>query len=881
MKREVENLFHELADLPSGQREAYLQSRQVSDEVRAEVEVLLRFDSGTGDGSLSGYVVSSAQRSLLDNLEPNPRCGPYRLLRVLGRGGMGSVYLAERADGEVEQRVAIKIIGQHRFEPAFVDRFLRERQILATLSHPGIARLLDAGRTGDGQPYLAMEYVDGVPIDAYASKLDLRGKLALFLKTCEAVSYAHRNLIIHRDLKPSNILVESSGELKLLDFGIARMLDASMDRTLTQERILTPAFASPEQVRGTAEATTSDIYSLGAVLYQLLTGQSPHTISTSSQQAIELAVCLTEPAAPSRVNAAIPKDLDFIILKALRKEPEERYGSADALADDIRAFLESRPVRARRGNAWYASRKFLRRHWVPMAAAAAIVCSLAAGLLVANRERAIAQRHFLEVRQLANKLFDIDALARQLPGSTKTRQLIVDTSLEYLGRLAADARGDPDLSLEVGNAYMRVARVQGVPIGPTLGQLDRAGQNLQIADGFLRSVLQAQPHNRTAMFRAAQIAHDRMLLAGFNNRPDEGLLFADASAQWLEKFQAGIGDKSEDSAILNTYLNVANRYVSARRFDKALRLTGRAVELSRTFDFPAYRGTLQWVKAKVFQRQGNLEEALSAIQDSVALLGPGGKTVGHGQMTNLSQALVYQGKILGDESGVSLGRPEEAVKALERSWRLADGFVHQDSNDHTDRGTLAMAGIPLAGTLRGVDEARSLAVYDHTLSHLADIKDDVHLQTYVVRLLAGSSYPLRRLGRPAEARQRLDDAFQRLRVLNYYPVDKVDPGGEAAEALQALADHEADTGNIPHALRLYQELLDLIAAAKPEPETNLDDATELSNLYAAMAAVERRAGHAGLAAALNARRLGLWRLWERKLPGNAYVLRQIASKASR
>jgi len=789
---------------------------------------------------------------------------------------MGTVYLAERADGELEQRVAIKVIGQHGLEPAFVDRFLRERQILATLSHPGIARLLDVGHDGEGQPYLAMEYVDGVPIDVFSARLDLRGKLTLFLKACEAVSYAHRNLVIHRDLKPSNMLVENSGELKLLDFGIAKILDAAMDQTLTKERMLTPAFASPEQVRGMAQATTSDVYSLGAVLYLLLTGQSPHTIPAQSRQAIELAVCLTEPAPPSRINGALPKDLDFILLKALRKEPEERYGTADALADDVRAFLESRPVLARRGNAWYASRKFLRRYWVPVAAAAAIVCSLSAGLYVANRERAMAQRRFLEVRQLANKLFDIDALARELPGSTKTRQLIVDTSLEYLGRLAADARGDLGLALEIGNAYMRVARVQGVPIGPTLGQLDRAGQNLQIADGYLRSVLQTQPHNRTAMLRAAQIAHDRMLLAGFNHRPDEELLFADASAQWLERFQPGIGDRTEDAAILNTYLNVANRYVSARRFDKALRLTGRAVELSRTYDFPAYRGTLQWVRAKVFQRQGNLEEALSAIQDSVALLDPGAKTAGHGQMTNFSQALVYQGKILGDESGVCLGRPEEAVRSLEHAWRLADGLVHQDSNDHTDRGLLAMAGIPLAGTLRSLDEARSLAIYDHTLSHLADVKDDAHLQTYVVRLLAGSSYPLRSLGRPAEARQRLDDAFQRLRVLNYYPADKVDPGGEAAETLRALADHEGDTGNIPHALRLYQELLDHIAATKPEPETNLNDATELSNIYATMAALQRRAGQARVAAALNARRLELWRSWEKELPGNAYVLRQIA-----
>jgi len=366
MKREVEVLFQELSGLPVAERESYWLERQVPAELRTEVEALLHFDSEAAD-SLTTCVAAAAERSLAEHqsIETKTRCGPFRLLRVLGRGGMGSVYLAERADGEVEQRVAIKVIGKWRLEPAFVDRFLRERQILATLNHPGIARLLDVGHTSGGQPYLAMEYVDGVPIDDYAAKLDLRRKLTLFLKACEAVSYAHRNLIIHRDLKPSNILVDSSGELKLLDFGIAKILDATIDQALTQERALTPAFASPEQVRGAAQATTTDVYSLGAVLYKLLTGQSPHVLSNHSQQDLELAVCLTEPAAPSRLNPSLPKDIDAIVLKALRKEPEERYGSADALAGDIRAFLESRPVAARRGSAWYRSRKFLRRYWQP------------------------------------------------------------------------------------------------------------------------------------------------------------------------------------------------------------------------------------------------------------------------------------------------------------------------------------------------------------------------------------------------------------------------------------------------------------------------------------------------------------------------------------
>jgi serine/threonine protein kinase len=879
MSDDIQLLFREVADLSPVEREHYFDHRDVPSHVRAEVESLLRFDMPPTE-SLRGCVAATATQFLDSDAGPGAggRCGPYELVRLLGRGGMGAVFLAQRTDGEVEQRVAIKFVRNTAEGPAFRDRFLRERQILASLSHPGIARLLDAGHTAAGQPYLVMEYVDGIPIDVYAEALDLRGKLRLFLLVCDAISYAHRSLVIHRDLKPSNILVEAGGQPKLLDFGIARILDEQIDRSLTTELLLTPDYASPEQVRGAARTTATDVYSLAAVLYRLLTGRSPHTPTDGRAESVEMLICMTESTAPSRWNRALPRDLDFVLAKALRKEAEQRYAAVDALAADVRAVLESRPVQARSGSAWYHARKFLRRQWLPVSAIAAALLSLSIGLYTANRERAIAQRRFLEVRQLANKLFDIDVLARQLPGSTRTRQLIVDTSLEYLGRLAADVRGDPGLALEVGNAYMRVARVQGVPIGPNLGQLDQAAHNLQIADGLIHSVLQAQPQNRTALLRAAQIAHDRMILAGYNNRHEEAIGFTEAAAGWLEKFHAGKSDSAEDSAILNTYLNVANHYVSDRQFDKALSLTASAIELTRTFNFPAYRGTLQWVRAKVFQRQGNLEEALRAIHESVGLLDPGSTNPGQARITNFAQALVYEGKILGDENGISLGRSEEAEKTLERAFHISDALAHQDPNDHNDKGTLAIAGIPLAGSLRHSDARRALGVYDHTLSHLSDIKDDVHLQTYSVRLLAGSSYALRRMGRPAEARQRLDAAFERLRQLKYYPADKIEPGSEAEESLRALADHEAETGNVPRALQLYQELLDRIAAAKPEPETRLEDATALSNIYAAMAVVHRRARQAALASSLDARRLEVWRRWEQKLPNNSFVLRQIAAK---
>ena len=320
MTEEAIALFQQVADLAPPARAAFYVREGVSPDLRAEVESLLPFDAGEASWANE---IASAAATVFENrtvLHPGSFCGPYRLIRALGEGGMGSVFLAERADGEVDQRVAIKFIRPGADLPAIRERFLRERSILASLQHPGVAHLLDAGHTADGQPYLVMEYVDGMPIDEFAKGLDVRDILELFLPVCDAVSYAHRNLIVHRDLKPSNILIDTSGRPRLLDFGIAKILDATAD-SHTILRALTPDYASPEQARGDARTTATDIYSLGAVLRKLL--------------------------API---ADAPRDVGFIVQKALRAEPEERYATVDAFANDVRAFLEHRPVQARSGD---------------------------------------------------------------------------------------------------------------------------------------------------------------------------------------------------------------------------------------------------------------------------------------------------------------------------------------------------------------------------------------------------------------------------------------------------------------------------------------------------------------------------------------------------
>lgn len=522
MRNQVEDLFHSLADLSQEAQARYFQEHNSDRDTLQEVAVLLQFDSGVTHSLDSN--ISEVAKWALERLDvPPSQCGPYKLHEMVGRGGMGTVYLAERVDGEVGHQVAVKLLrcGSDGIETR--QRFLAERQILASLSHPNIAMLLDAGHREDGQPYLVMEHVEGQPIDAYTAGLSIRQTIKLFLKVCAAVAYLHRNLVVHRDLKPANILVTAGGEPKLLDFGIAKILDATRDFTQTSMRLLTPEYASPEQVTGEPITTASDIYSLGALLYKLLTGSSPHQFDTYSVRGIASAISNGRVKPPSSLLPALPRDLDSVLMKALRRQIQQRYNTVEQFAEDLEDFLQSRPLRACKGHACCRTRKFVKRHWLPIAAVALSVSGVTSGVALANYQRAVGHRRLVAVRQLSNRLFDIDTEVSKLAGSTKTRQLIVDASLDYLQRLSAEADGDPELALDLADAYMRIARVQGVPISQNLGQADKAEQSLRAAEGLLRLALLRNPGNRRALLRSAQVAHDRMLLARASEPASRGV----------------------------------------------------------------------------------------------------------------------------------------------------------------------------------------------------------------------------------------------------------------------------------------------------------------------------------------------------------------------
>lgn len=875
MNDKIRGLFHELADLSPSDREKVFRDRRVEPGIRSEVESLLGFDSPQ-DRSLTDLVGGAAE-DLLDSGAPakTRHCGPYRLGRLLGSGGMGAVYLAERTDGEIQQKVAVKLLRPDVYHPGWRGRFLKERQLLASLHHPSIVHVIDAGHTSDDRPYLVMEYVEGVPIDVYAAAIGLRERLRLFLRVCEGISHAHQHLIIHRDLKPSNILVDASGQPKLLDFGIAKPLDEVevKDATQTVDRLLTPNYASPEQLGGSAQTTATDLYSLGAVLYKMLTGVAPHANAPAAPRG--------EITPPSRLNPDVPKDLDFIVLKALRNEPEERYASVDAFAWDIRALLEYRPVLARSGNAWYRTRKFLRRYWVPVIAALLVVASLSAGLYIANRARVIAEQRFGQLRQLSRKVFELDKAIQTLPGSTAARQRLVSASLEYLEGLASDAHGNLDLAQELGEAYERVAKVQGVPNELNLGEFAKAEVNLEKADSFIETVLRSRPQSRGALRTSAVIANDRMILAESLHRNADAQAYAHKAGARLDAFlHLGPAQDSELGEAVGIYANIALASNNMHLYAQAVPYAERCIEVSRILPRRGRGGNGRSnglsLLASARRYQGDLDGALQAIQEARTIAEQVVYPDEMSRMLGIYGILFREGLILGEDGAVSLGRTAEAIEALQEAVDLTEAAAQKSPGDYASRSRVANCGTHLGSILNHVDPKRALAVYDLVILRLGEVPKSLPAQRDRAAALADSSYPLRRLHRVPEAKQRINAAFAILKETKDYPAEQV-PFERLGiyHVVLASADWEAENGSPNHAVEIYEDLLAKVMAAKPEPLADLRDAPTMSNLYAAMAKLYRQTAAFPKAQMMEARRLELWQNWDSRLPNNAFVRGQL------
>lgn len=572
----IEAIFQHARTLDSQPRAAYLAATCGDDgDLRREIEGIL-----LADGHADRYFDSLAQRigmnALLAAHSETPgvrQIGAYRLVSLLGRGGMGAVYLAERADGHFEQHVALKIMPIGMTDPLLQQRFLLERQVLARLSHPNIARLLDGGVSEDGTPYFVMEYVAGQPIDAYCARhqLDVTGRLLLFQQVCAAVHYAHQNLIVHRDIKPANVLIDVQGRVKLLDFGVAKLLSdaASSPAPLTAvtERALTPDYASPEQIRGEPLAVTTDVYSLGVLLFELLTDRRPYQVTGESLAALTQAILHADAPSPSRVapqncRARLRGDLDAIVLKALDKRTVARYSSVEALAEDIERHLTARPVLARPRRVSYRISKFLKRRRGLVAGIAATAAFLAVVVvqtitssIAESRQAAALAREGARAAEIRDFLLDIFALSdpNVAKGETITARELLDRSAD---KLSVDLERQPDTRAAMAATI--------ATIYAQLGLYDRADPLFQQA---------------IAQYRALPDPADAELAAVFGLyarlKETNGQY---ASAEEFARQSLALRGKQDDAAGLAESLNILGRVLHLQgAYDEAEPLYRRAL----------------------------------------------------------------------------------------------------------------------------------------------------------------------------------------------------------------------------------------------------------------------------------------------------------------
>lgn len=490
----LEQLFNRAVELRGDERERFLQRECADDpELKRRVIAMLTSEERTHGGTFEESIGQVAGQLSGGVLARDDRVGPYRVIGELGRGGMGSVYLAERAEADFEQKVALKVMSGVIASPRAVDRFLAERRILAQLNHPGIARLIDGGTTSGGSPWFAMEQIDGDHIDTWCDerRLTVRDRLKLFLTVCDAVRYAHGRLVVHRDLKPSNILVTTDGSPKLLDFGLAKLLEPDADSDVMTRRgefPMTPEYASPEQVRGEPVTTATDVYQLGLLLHELLTGRRAHRLSSHEPREIERVVCRQESMTPSSVVLADPDeqgsprqsaagiaearrlspdalrrrlrgDLDTIVMMAMRREPDRRYASVEQLAEDVRRHLDGHPVLARRDSFLYRARKFAVRRAGVLAAALLVTIALLIGMIGTMLQARRAQREAVRAAEvtefLATLLEDAD------PDRSQGREVTVREVLDRAAR---------SIEVELGKQPLLQATMQAL-IGRIYGQL--------------------------------------------------------------------------------------------------------------------------------------------------------------------------------------------------------------------------------------------------------------------------------------------------------------------------------------------------------------------------------------------------------------------------
>ncbi len=805
----LRDLFEEALNLPPAERARLLADRCSDPELRAELERMLNADA-TEDELLGAGDAMSAALAIGDSEPPEPlpqgaRIGPFQLLEILGEGGSSTVFRAFRETQGVRQYVAVKLLARGLYTPEAQRRFRHEREALARLKHPGIARLIEGGVAENGLAYIALELIDGVPITRYASekKLSEQQRLNLFLQVCRAVESAHRALIVHRDLKPSNVLVTPEGEVKLLDFGIAKLLDDTEDATRTRHQALTPAYAAPEQFDTSAITTATDVFALGVLLHELLTGErmGKHT-QVFSRRSSENA--MTQPS-PQRLQ--LHGDLANIVAKATTPEPERRYGTAGALAEDIERYLDRRPVSAHSPSRWYRTGKFIARHRGAVAVASVLLLVILAALAVASWQAHVARRETQRAEAIrdfvvellrktapdvaANKRPDVPTLvytaAQTLPKELRTQPDLRAELLYTLGDVLRDMRDIPHSEVLLREAEASAASLpidSPVRIGATVGLVrtlirkgDYSGAQQRI-DILLEVPAQRLPANvsHAELLKIAMVIADArgdMQLAVLRGR------------QMLAGYRAACGAHRDCDGLDSAQHDFATVLLDADRIAEARPLADASLSYRRRYGAPIELANSLVLDAKIALYRGDLDRADVDAQQADALLASLGNglqrkpteprtlriyawlTEENGvQALNASSALLTEQRAQGSDTCDSaetaiqqtralllLARPAEALSASQSAVTAAnacrEGILHDLA--------LALAELERARALWGAGAA---AAAQAEYLHVAEMSERVHA-------IDPLSWPIFLIDsmRLAQALGRHDDAMRDARAL--------------------------------------------------------------------------------------------------------------------
>jgi serine/threonine protein kinase len=770
--------------------------------------------------------------------------GPYTLISQIGQGGMGTVWLARRSDGRFERQAAVKFVSIALAGRATEERFKREGSILGRLTHPHIAELLDAGISADGQPYLILEYVDGTTIDQYCDQhtLDVEARVRLFLDVLAAVAHAHANLIVHRDIKPSNVLVTAGGEVKLLDFGIAKLLggegQTGAATLLTREggSPLTPQYAAPEQLTNQPITTATDVYALGVLLYVLLSGRHPAGSDLHSPAKLVKALLELEPPRPSdaipaddsehiaeqrgasldKLRRQLRGDLDTIIAKALKKAPAERYSSVTALADDLQRYLKQEPISARPDTIRYRARKFVRRNRVVVALATVALVAVLVGSGVAIYQARIAERRFQDVRKLAHTiLFDLHDEVAKLDGSTKAREMMVQTGLQYLDNLAKNAGGDLELQKEIAAGYMRIGDAQGYPTQPNLGRMADAVASYRKAGDIYDRIARK---NSAYLPDLAAYYRSYAGLFRFSDQPQRARELYMAAIQTFDRLRPHQQlDPEQENIYTRAWCNLGDVDEDVDNFQLAWTEFGRCSELAhaqlnRKKDQQSLNMIAQSAErvGTAAQELGHLREALQAFDEDETAIRELLAAEPFNPRFQRALALMYQfrGRVYFSDGYPDYGDPKRALQSLKLYLQTAQQMLERDPNNTAAQSSVVRAKIKVSYCLQKSDPPAAIGLARDSLRIIDQM---IASNRGGSRVVSDRADGLRKLGeaqlnagRLAEARSSADLALASSRELAQSTTER----GNLVESLILSGKTSAAIRDLAHAQSLLSEARD-------------------------------------------------------------------------